>query len=128
MTACADPTSPEQQKLKTCEACGQQFLCKAMAAGCWCEEIHLTPAAREEISRCHRDCLCRNCLSRFQPDDAHLPSEKSSRVRIKNDFVSEVIARRTFQESAQLARTRWGPQLAQGLGFDLANALACDGE
>ena len=80
MTVCAESTSPEQQKLKTCEACGQQFLCKAMAAGCRCEEIHLTPAAREEISRRYRDCLCRNCLSRFQRDDGHVPTEKSSSV------------------------------------------------
>jgi hypothetical protein len=80
MTACAESTSPEQQKVKTCEACGQQFLCKAMAAGCWCEEIHLTAAARQEISRRYRDCLCRNCLSGFQPDNGHTPTQKSSSV------------------------------------------------
>jgi hypothetical protein len=65
MTACAEPTSPQQQKQKICEACGQDFLCKAMAAGCWCEEIDLTAEAREEISRRYRDCLCRNCLAHF---------------------------------------------------------------
>jgi hypothetical protein len=65
MSTCAEPTFPEQQKRKTCEACGQGFLCGAMAAGCWCEEIRLTAAAREEISRRYRDCLCRNCLEQF---------------------------------------------------------------
>ena len=77
MTTCADSTSPQQQKLKTCEACGQQFLCKAMAAGCWCEEIRLTSEAREEISRRYGDCLCRNCLNEFQPDDERTPKRKS---------------------------------------------------
>jgi Cysteine-rich CWC len=57
MSTCAGPTSTGQQKRKICEACSQEFLCKAMAAGCWCEEIHLTAAWREEISRRYRDCL-----------------------------------------------------------------------
>src|SRR5579872_3989480 len=33
-----------------------------------------------------------------------------------------------FEEGAEFARTRRMAQLAQGLGFDLANALASDGE
>jgi Cysteine-rich CWC len=65
MVACAESNSPEKHERKTCEACGQQFSCKAMAAGCWCEEIHLTVEAREEISRRYQDCLCRSCLERF---------------------------------------------------------------
>src|SRR5436305_13644325 len=36
----------------------------------------------------------------------------------------EVIARRAFQESAQLARTRRMTQLTQRLGFDLPDAFA----
>jgi hypothetical protein len=80
MTECADSTSPQEQKLKTCEACGQQFLCKAISAGCWCEEIHLTAEARQEISRRHRDCLCRNCLSGFQLDDGRMPKQASGSV------------------------------------------------
>jgi hypothetical protein len=80
MTTCADSTSPQQQKLKTCEACGQQFFCTAMAAACWCEEIHLTAGAREEISRRYRDCLCRNCLSGFQTNDGRTPTQKLSSV------------------------------------------------
>jgi hypothetical protein len=55
-------TSPERQKRKLCEACGQEFFCSVMAAGCWCEEIRLTPAARREIARRCHDCLCRSCL------------------------------------------------------------------
>jgi hypothetical protein len=71
MSTCTGPTSPEQQKRKICEACGQEFLCGAMAAGCWCEQIRLTAATREEISRRYHDCLCRNCLGGFQIGDNH---------------------------------------------------------
>jgi hypothetical protein len=67
MSTCAGPSSTEQQKGKICEACGQEFLCSAMVEGCWCEEIRLTAAAREEISLRYRDCLCRNCLGHFAP-------------------------------------------------------------
>jgi hypothetical protein len=78
MSTCAGPTSSEQRKRKICEACGQEFMCSAMAAGCWCEEIHLTDAAREEISRRYRDCLCRNCLSGLQAEDGYKPAQEPS--------------------------------------------------
>jgi hypothetical protein len=69
MSTRTGPTSSEQQKAKICEACGQEFSFSAMAAGCWCEEIHLTAMAREEISRHYRDCLCRNCLEQFSANE-----------------------------------------------------------
>src|SRR5882672_6967911 len=69
MPTCAGPTSPELRKPKICEACGQEFLCSAMIVGCWCEEVRLTAAAREEISRRYRDCLCRNCLAHFAANE-----------------------------------------------------------
>ena len=59
----AEAVSSEQSQRKVCEACGEGFVCKSMAAGCWCEEIRLTAAAREEISRRYCDCLCRDCLT-----------------------------------------------------------------
>jgi Cysteine-rich CWC len=80
MSTCAGQTSPQQQQSKICEACGKEFLCKAMAAGCWCEEIHLTAAAREEISRRYRDCLCRDCLSRFQAEDGFTPTQNPNSI------------------------------------------------
>jgi hypothetical protein len=60
---------PEQPERKICEACGKEFLCKSMAAGCWCEEICLSAAARDEISRRYRDCLCRGCLAFFAANE-----------------------------------------------------------
>lgn len=80
MAACAEPTSPQEQKLKTCEACGREFQCKSMAAGCWCEEIHLTAEVRKEISRRYRDCLCRKCLNGFQLGDGRTPRQASGSV------------------------------------------------
>jgi hypothetical protein len=80
MSTCAGPTCPEQQNRKTCEACGQEFLCQSMDAGCWCEEIHLTDAAREEISHRFRDCLCRNCLGRFQAKDGYMPRQNQDSI------------------------------------------------
>ena len=40
----------------------------------------------------------------------------------------ELISRGGFEEDAELARSRRMAQLAKRLGFDLADALACDGE
>src|ERR1700675_2887619 len=77
MSMCAAPASPEQQKSKICEACGHEFLCSALAAGCWCEEIHLTAAAREEISRLYRDCLCRNCIAQFATKEQMASPERT---------------------------------------------------
>ena len=48
----------------TCPACGQRFACGATLRGCWCSEIRLTDAAREELKQLYSGCLCRNCLER----------------------------------------------------------------
>ena len=47
----------------------------------------------------------------------------------KNGEWSEILARGSLKEGAQLARARRMAQLAQRLGFDLANAFAgyCEG-
>jgi hypothetical protein len=65
MSTSAGPSSSEQQKRKICEACGREFSCGAPAAGCWCEEIRLTVAAREEIASRYSNCLCSECLEHF---------------------------------------------------------------
>jgi len=56
---------PGGRKRKACEACGQPFECGASQAGCWCEEVKLSPAARAEIAARYGDCLCRKCLEIF---------------------------------------------------------------
>jgi Cysteine-rich CWC len=80
MAACTGTSFPQGQKRKICEACGQEFLCNAMGTGCWCEEIRLTTEAREEISRRYCDCLCLECLSKFQAEDGYTPTENPSSV------------------------------------------------
>ena len=62
MSTCDGPGCSKQQEKKICEACGREFSCGAMGPGCWCEEIHLTAAAREDIADRYHDCLCRECL------------------------------------------------------------------
>jgi len=47
-------------KQKTCECCGKIFLCEE--GGCWCSKIELSPAAREEMQRKFKDCICESCL------------------------------------------------------------------
>src|SRR6266851_3006338 len=44
------------------------------------------------------------------------------------DTGAELISRRGFEEDAELARAGGVPQLAERLGFDLADALAGEGE
>jgi hypothetical protein len=48
-----------------CEACGQNFNCGAALAGCWCVEIKLSDAARQELRTRYQRCLCRACLESF---------------------------------------------------------------
>jgi Cysteine-rich CWC len=49
-------------KLKTCEACGQEFGCGADAGNCWCFNLEADPATLEKAAASYRDCLCPNCL------------------------------------------------------------------
>ena len=50
---------------ETCEACGEKFVCGATLTGCWCSEVKLSDAAREEMKARYRGCLCKNCLEKF---------------------------------------------------------------
>jgi len=76
MSTCKGPASSKQGNRKTCQACNKEFLCGAMGPGCWCEEIHLTAAARDDIARRYEDCLCRDCLSKFQSRDDDTPAHE----------------------------------------------------
>jgi len=58
--ACA----PTQKK---CAACGQQFSCGAPGPGCWCEDVHLSPAALAQLRARYADCLCPRCLAAVEP-------------------------------------------------------------
>jgi hypothetical protein len=55
-------------------------------------------------------------------------SRSLSRQRRSDSSRLELFSQREFEEGAKLVRARRMPQLAQRLGFDLADALAGDGE
>ncbi len=46
----------------TCEACGNEFVCGATLAGCWCTEIKLSEETRAKFRARYSACLCRKCL------------------------------------------------------------------
>ncbi|MDT4969503.1 MAG: Cysteine-rich [Acidobacteriota bacterium] len=48
-----------------CEACGNEFACGAALGSCWCAEIELSDAARNELGARYSGCLCRTCLEGF---------------------------------------------------------------
>jgi hypothetical protein len=48
-----------------CEACGENFACGAKTGGCWCAEIKLSDAVRDELRTTYERCLCRACLEKL---------------------------------------------------------------
>jgi hypothetical protein len=45
---------------KTCQRCGVEFGCGGSC--CWCDEVPLDAAVREQLQQQFSDCLCRACL------------------------------------------------------------------
>ena len=45
-----------------CESCGKDFVCGVSLKGCWCSEIELDAATRDEVRSKYKDCLCKDCL------------------------------------------------------------------
>jgi hypothetical protein len=65
---------PSRREPRTCEACGQPFICGASLTGCWCFNIKLDEATRQRLRAQYSDCLCQACLERFaQPAPADQP-------------------------------------------------------
>lgn len=44
-------------RIKTCPACGDEFMCKA--GGCWCDHFPTLPPSTDPVT----DCLCPECLT-----------------------------------------------------------------
>ena len=51
-------------KGEVCGACGKAFECGAKLSECWCAEVKLTDAQREELKTRYEGCLCKKCLRR----------------------------------------------------------------
>jgi hypothetical protein len=64
--------------LKNCAACGAGFSCGAPAAGCWCEEVHVTAIVLLALRARYADCLCRRCLMAVA--GAALPGQRAPRA------------------------------------------------
>lgn len=56
---------PDRRPPRSCEACGQPFVCGASVKGCWCFQIKLSTEVREQLRAQYKDCLCSDCLQRF---------------------------------------------------------------
>lgn len=62
---------PVLRKAQTCESCGADFACEiSLGKGCWCGEVKLSDATRQELRAKFRRCLCRSCLESFEAVNA----------------------------------------------------------
>jgi hypothetical protein len=59
---------PRWRDPSVCEACGNEFVCGATLAGCWCSEIKLTDEIRARLRQLYERCLCRDCLERYSKE------------------------------------------------------------
>lgn len=46
--------------MKTCERCGQAFVCGGYR--CWCGNLGITESQMDWIAARYQDCLCSDCL------------------------------------------------------------------
>jgi hypothetical protein len=51
---------------KVCESCSNKFGCGANLDGCWCAELTISDDAAAELKEKFDDCLCPDCLARFE--------------------------------------------------------------
>jgi hypothetical protein len=56
---------PQYRASSVCEACGVTFTCGAALSACWCQEVKLSDAAREQLRARYQSCLCRACLENY---------------------------------------------------------------
>ncbi len=54
-------------KVKVCELCGSEFICRGlMHAGiCWCAGIRVSGDSLRRLSEMADDCVCPDCLRRI---------------------------------------------------------------
>lgn len=56
---------PSFRETEVCESCGNDFVCGATLAGCWCNEVKLNDKIRADLRKNYERCLCRDCLEKF---------------------------------------------------------------
>jgi|GEM_PF-202059 len=57
-------TAFAQVKTRRCESCNELFVC--CGNGCWCGKVAVSAAALDELGRQYGDCLCPNCLNKWE--------------------------------------------------------------
>ncbi|TGK39601.1 cysteine-rich CWC family protein [Leptospira andrefontaineae] len=51
---------------KKCPQCSSILECGVDQEACWCFDIRLDPEALKNIREMYEDCLCKDCLARFE--------------------------------------------------------------
>ena len=59
--------SKQHKTPSVCESCGEEFTCGAALNGCWCMNIEITEKTQEQLKTKFKNCLCENCLEKFNP-------------------------------------------------------------
>ena len=57
--------SEKNKTPSVCESCGEEFTCGATLKGCWCMNVELSDKTREHLNTNFKNCLCKNCLEKF---------------------------------------------------------------
>jgi hypothetical protein len=58
--------SEKDKSPSVCEACGAEFACGAgTESSCWCFDIKLSEKTGERLKSKFKNCLCKNCLEKF---------------------------------------------------------------
>jgi hypothetical protein len=68
---------PVLRKTQACEVCGESFACElSLSKGCWCGEVKLSDATRQDLRGRYSGCLCRACLEKAEGDSATPAGQK----------------------------------------------------
>ena len=68
---------PVLRKTQECAGCGEPFACEiSLGKGCWCTEVKLSEATRQELRASYSTCLCRSCLERAEARNAKFEEQE----------------------------------------------------
>jgi hypothetical protein len=61
------PPAPQTDTV-LCPRCGEGFGCGVTTGGCWCADVVIDNATREDLAKFYDGCLCPTCLERIESD------------------------------------------------------------
>ncbi|TGK06986.1 hypothetical protein EHO59_02385 [Leptospira semungkisensis] len=56
---------------KQCPSCLKSFDCGVDENACWCFHVSLDAKALQNIREMYENCLCKDCLTRFETNIVH---------------------------------------------------------